>query len=106
MAEKEFAVTPDVVSVRRVYLGGPHIEDERRLDRESLLLGRARLIQDIELMRELDPYGRAGNEEAFTPCQKVNVCRQCKYQGVCPENNSGLTLRPTFVSLPVLSAGE
>ena len=105
-AEKEFSIKPDQVRVRRVYLGGPYVEEERSLDRDTLDLGRARLIQDIELMRELDPYGRAGNEEAFTPCEKENVCRQCKHQHVCPASKSGLTLRPTFVSLPVLSATD
>jgi hypothetical protein len=36
-------------------------------------------------MRELHGYGKAGVEEAFTPCLKVNVCKRCKFQGECPE---------------------
>ncbi len=47
-----------------------------------MVVGKARMIQDIELMKELDPYGPDGIEEVFSPCMRENVCRQCKYQGV------------------------
>ncbi|MBY0458056.1 MAG: PD-(D/E)XK nuclease family protein [Gemmataceae bacterium] len=103
-AEKEFAVKPDDVRVQRVFLGGPTVEQEKALDRTMLRAGRARLIQDIELMEDLDPYGREGNEEAFSPCMKANVCRQCSYQQACKANCSGLAPRRTFASLPLLKA--
>ena len=53
-------------------------------------VGKARMLQDIELMQELDPYGRTGIEEVFSPCHRENVCRQCKYQGICPDSRSGI----------------
>jgi hypothetical protein len=104
-AEKEFSIEPSSVRVQRVFLGNATVEDERTLDSALVRAGRARLIQDIELMQELDPYGREGNEEAFSPCAKVNVCRQCKYREVCAGSCSGLAPRQTSVSLPLLSAG-
>jgi hypothetical protein len=64
-------------------------------------------MQDIELMKELDPYGREGNERAFSPCAKEKVCRQCKYQGTCPAAPlSSDSRRQTFVSLPLVQAAH
>ncbi len=101
-AEKKFQVDPTSVTARRVFLGDGTLEAEHALDRAQMAVGRARLLQDIELMKELDPYGRAGIEEAFSPCHRQNECRQCKYQGICPDNQSGLAPRQTSVSLTVL----
>ena len=63
------------------------------------------MIQDIELMEDLDPYGREGNEEAFSPCMRENVCRQCSYQQACKDSCSGLAPKQTCVSLPIVKAG-
>jgi hypothetical protein len=104
-AEKEFAVEPSQVRVQRVFLGGPTVEPEKALDRSILRAGRARLIQDIELMEELDPYGREGNEEAFSPCMRENTCRQCSYQQACKDSSSGLAPKQTCVSLPLVKVG-
>jgi hypothetical protein len=103
-AEKEFGLDPASVRVQRVFLGVPAVEDERPLNRALLRAARARLIQDVELMQEMDPYGREGNEEAFSPYAKPNVCRQCKYQQACKDSCSGLSPRRTCVSLPLLAA--
>ena len=101
-AEKKFGVEPSQVSARRVFLGDGTVEPERPLDRGMMVVGKARMLQDIELMKELDPYGRTGIEEVFSPCHRENVCRQCKYQGICPDSRSGLAPRQTFASLTVL----
>jgi hypothetical protein len=101
-AEKQFRVEPSRVSARRVFLGDGTVEPERPLDRGMMVVGKARLLQDIELMKELDPYGRIGMEEAFSPCHRENVCRQCKFQGICPDSRSGLPPRQTSASLTVL----
>jgi hypothetical protein len=97
-----FGVSPEQVRVQRVFLGDGTVEAPCQLDAGLVRAGKARLLQDIELMKELDPYGRAGDEEAFTPCQRENVCRQCKYQGVCPDARSGPASKPTSTSLTVL----
>lgn len=101
-AEKKFQVDPTKVSAQRVFMGDGTVEPERQLNRNQMAVGKARMLQDIELMKELDPYGQAGIEEVFSPCQRENVCRQCKYQGVCPDSRSGLAPRQTSVSLTVL----
>ncbi len=104
-AKSEFGIDPEAVSVQRVFLGSPAVEEARLLTGALLRAARARLIQDVELMQEMDPYGREGNEEAFSPCAKPNVCRQCNYQQVCKDSCSGLSPRQTCVSLPLLTAG-
>lgn len=100
-ARNEFGISAERVRVQRVFLSGPFIEDERAIDAKIVQRGRARVTQDIELMRELDPYGKSGNEEAFTPCKKENVCRQCKFQGICPVMSKGASRKQTFDSLPL-----
>jgi hypothetical protein len=89
-ALKEFQCKPEDVSVRRVFLLTGAIEEERTLNEQLVSRAEARLIQDVEWMNELDPYGREGNERAFSPCEKKNVCRQCKFQRVCPAMSEAL----------------
>ena len=101
-AKTKFQVDPTSVTARCVFLGDGMVEPERSLDFSQMAVGKARMLQDIELMKELDPYGRSGIEEVFSPCQRENVCRQCKYQGICPDSQSGLAPRQTFASLTVL----
>lgn len=90
-AAKEYGVDPTCVRVRRVFLADPTIEEDRPLSESLLRRGKARIVQDVELMKQMDVYGQAGNEEAFSPCEIENVCRQCKYQALCPASRSGLT---------------
>lgn len=46
---------------------------------------KVRILQDLEAMAELDPYGREGVAAAFTPCAQRRICAQCKYQQYCPQ---------------------
>ncbi len=94
-ATKEFDVDATGISVQRVFLWTPTVESSVRLDEVLLRRARARLFQDIELMNDLDRYGQAGNEEAFSPCGKENVCRRCKYQVVCPATSCRAAWKPT-----------
>jgi hypothetical protein len=105
-ASLNFDVKPEGVSFQRVFLGDATIEPVRPLDAALLRRGKARLVQDIELMKELDPYGREGNERAFSPCAREAVCRQCKYQGACPAAPPPGSRRPTFASLPLVPAAR
>jgi hypothetical protein len=104
-AQQEFSIEAADVRVQRVFLGGPTLEREKTLDRAMLRAGRARLIQDIELMQDLAPYGRQGNEEVFSPCKRENVCRQCNYQQTCKDSCSGLAPKQICASLPLVKTG-
>jgi hypothetical protein len=46
---------------------------------------RARVLQDLETMEELDAYGREAVAGAFTPCGQRRVCSMCRYQEFCPK---------------------
>jgi hypothetical protein len=45
----------------------------------------ARVLQDLEAMVGLDPYGREAVAAAFTPCGQRRVCSLCPYQEFCPK---------------------
>ena len=47
--------------------------------------GRARIIQDSELMSVMDPYGMNGRAEAFSACAQPAVCFLCPFLSVCQE---------------------
>ncbi len=83
-ALQHYRVDPENVVVQRVFLGDGQVEEERRLDAATLRRGEARLLEDVEWMEQLDRYGREGVVNAFSPCVKEKVCRQCKFQGICP----------------------
>ncbi len=83
-ATEKFNVSPENVIIQRVFLGDGTVEGEIRLSARMLERGRARLLQDVERMRDLQEYGEKGIFEAFPPCEKEKICHQCKYQGICP----------------------
>ena len=44
---------------------------------------RARITQDLIIMRNLHPYGLSARKEAFTPCLQPKICEMCQYEPVC-----------------------
>lgn len=104
-ANKQYGIEPRSIFARRVFLGEGTVEPERRLGTAELRRGEARLVQDVAVMRELESYGKAGTEEAFTPCLKINVCKRCKYQAECPEGRELVRSSRTSSSfaLPVVA---
>jgi CRISPR/Cas system-associated exonuclease Cas4 (RecB family) len=99
---RKYAEPPNRIRARKVFLTGPTVSQPVALNDAMMRRGKARIVQDIELMQELDPYGRQGNEEAFTPCAHPNVCRQCSFRGVCSAGSSTTKSKLTSVSLPLL----
>jgi hypothetical protein len=83
-AATKFAVEPERVRVRRVYLGDAIVEEARLLNQRLIRRAQVRLRQDIELMACLHPYGRAGHVEAFTPKPRERLCEVCKFRAICP----------------------
>lgn len=54
-------------------------------DEGILRRGKARILQDVELMNAMDGYGKDGQSDAFTPCAQVGVCSFCPFLEVCEE---------------------
>ena len=100
-AEQKFNEPAPRIRARKVFLASPEIGPMVQVNAAMIRRGRARVIQDIQMMEELDAFGSQGIEEAFTPCEKINVCRQCKYRGICPAGTAMTTSKPTFKSLPL-----
>ena len=46
---------------------------------------RARVTQDLNVMRTLEPFGVAANARAFTPCAQPKICALCPFQRICPQ---------------------
>jgi hypothetical protein len=46
---------------------------------------RARITQDLNVMRSLQPFGVAATARAFTPCGQPKICILCPFQSVCPQ---------------------
>lgn len=103
-AGNKFGEAPERIRSRKIFLSAPELGREVQVNQAVIRRGRARVVQDIQMIEELDDFGRRGIEEAFTPCEKPNVCRQCKYRGICSAGSSVMMLRPTSMSLPVLQA--
>lgn len=101
-AASEAKVDTTQVTVQRVFLGDAAIEEPREVTETLARRGQARLQQDIELMEELHEYGRQGDEELFTPCEKESICRRCQYRAICHGVPLSEKSNATCVSLPVL----
>ena len=89
---QHFDVEPDMVRLVKVHLASDTIV-EARMDELAFKRGRARIMQDAERMAVMDRYGRAGTEDAFTPCAQPAVCSLCPFLRVCKEGRSCLVDR-------------
>ncbi|MBX3394343.1 MAG: PD-(D/E)XK nuclease family protein [Phycisphaerae bacterium] len=103
-ASEDAALRGTTITAQRAFLGNGTLEPPTLLTTEHIHRGRARVLQDIELMDELDQYGREGVEEVFTPCMKENVCRRCKFQSICPKITAAPNWKQTYESLPLFQA--
>ena len=101
-ASKEANVPTDSVTMRRVFLGDALVEEPSVVTAAQARRGKARLMQDIELMEDLHEHGRQGDEEAFTPCDRNGVCRRCPYRAICHQTPLSARSNATSVSLRVL----
>ena len=82
-AMHEFGVRPEQLELWRVYLGSMTLEPQEFTDTQYRRT-RARMMQDLQNMALVDPYGREGVSEAFTPNPSPKVCCSCPFQAVCP----------------------
>ena len=73
------------VSIQKAYLLDNKLEPLVYSD-EQLTRAKVRIIQDVEILRELHDFGIEGNYQAFTKCQQQRVCNLCPFQEVCDKS--------------------
>jgi CRISPR/Cas system-associated exonuclease Cas4 (RecB family) len=81
-AVKEFGCPSSNIDLYRVHLANGKVSPFAVYERE-VRSAKARIIQDLERMQELDDYGQKAVSEAFTPCNQPRVCALCSFRGVC-----------------------
>ncbi|RKU14548.1 hypothetical protein C6501_08095 [Candidatus Poribacteria bacterium] len=83
-AKQEFKRLVNCIIPHRVHLADDTVStfnvNEKYLGRVE-----ARILQDLDRMREADGYGVRGIAEAFTPCAQPKICELCQFQEICPK---------------------
>lgn len=79
-----FDVLPESVQVMKAPLADGTLISSQAGE-GMLRRGKARILQDVELMNTMDGYGKSGQSEAFTPCAQLGVCSYCPFLEACEE---------------------
>lgn len=82
--KQEFKLPVDHIIPHRVHLADDTVSTFN-VSEKALTRVEARILQDLEWMREADNFGKRGLAEAFTPCAQPKVCALCPFQEVCPK---------------------
>lgn len=85
-ATRQKGIPKEAVNIQKAYLLDNRLEP---LEYSEEQLGRAkvRIMQDVEILRELDEFGIEGRHEAFTKCKQPRICNLCPFQEVCDKSN-------------------
>ena len=81
---QHFSRPPEAISIYKAFLGAGTLV-RFPLTAASVAKGKRRILQDLERMVEMHPYGVDGRRNAFTPCAQRRVCVLCPYLQQCPE---------------------
>lgn len=73
------------VNIQKAYLLDDKLEG-LEYSEEQLTRAKARIVQDVEILRELNDFGINGNFEAFSKCEQVKLCNLCPFQEVCDKS--------------------
>jgi len=84
-AHEEFDVPLDDISLFKAFLTEGIVEP-LLFSAQELRRAKARILQDIELLKEMEEFGDAANWEAFSACGQPKVCAQCAFQEICSKN--------------------
>jgi PD-(D/E)XK nuclease superfamily len=71
------------VRLYMAYLGEGVVQEHTFPGALNLLSVKGRIVQDLNIMRQLHPYGAEGRPRAFTPCLQPRVCELCQFRKVC-----------------------
>lgn len=86
-AAEYFGSDPDTLRICKAHLSSREVVDFRS-DANVLAAARARIIQDALTMQTVEEYGNRGIVDAFSPCLRQSICRQCSYLEICPEGRA------------------
>ena len=83
-AKQEFELPVDRIIPHRVHLADDTVSTFN-VSEQALARVEARILQDLDRMREADKYGLRGAVGAFTPCAQPKICEMCQFQEICPK---------------------
>ncbi len=75
-------VSPTEIKIQKAYLLEDKIED-LEFSEQHLFRAKTRILQDVEMIRELHDFGKSAVSEAFTKCDQEKICDLCPFQEVC-----------------------
>jgi len=84
-AHEEFSIPLEAISLYKAFLQEGVLEP-LLFSAQELRRARARILQDVELLKEMEEFGDAGMVEAFSACGQPKVCAQCAYQEICSKS--------------------
>ncbi|MEJ7778898.1 MAG: PD-(D/E)XK nuclease family protein [Daejeonella sp.] len=84
-AHEEFGVPLEAIRLYKAFLQEGVLEP-LLFSAQELRRARARILQDVELLKEMEEFGDAGALEAFSACGQPKVCAQCAYQEICSKS--------------------
>lgn len=70
------------IKLQKAYLENGQLE-ELEFSAQHIKRAKARMIQDIEILKELEDFGNQGVIEAFSCCLQEKVCRLCSFKKIC-----------------------
>lgn len=71
------------VRLYMAYLGEGLVIEHTFPDAVNPLAVKGRIIQDLNILRQLHPYGAEARSRAFTPCLRPRICELCQFRKVC-----------------------
>ncbi|NNU33704.1 Dna2/Cas4 domain-containing protein [Mucilaginibacter sp. S1162] len=81
-AHEELGIPLESISLFKAFLT-EGIAEPLLFSAQELRRAKARILQDIELLTEMEEFGDAANWEAFSACGQPKVCVQCAFQEIC-----------------------
>jgi len=81
-AHEEFGVPLEAIRLYKAFLQEGVLEP-LLFSAQELRRARARILQDVELLKEMEEFGDNGTVEAFSACGQPKVCALCAYQEIC-----------------------
>ena len=71
------------VRLYMAYLGDGIVQEHAFPGAVNELAVKGRIVQDLNILRDLHPYGAEGRSRAFTPCLQPRICELCQFRKVC-----------------------